>query len=189
MNGQTALLDVRRMGEADRLTVAAGTPAAELMENAGKAVADAIGLRWTMRPVTVLCGPGNNGGDGFVTARHLSGAGWPVRIALLGSRDRLVNEARHHAELWRGGVEPLAPAVLNGAELVVDAIFGAGLSRALDGPAAETLAAAARTGVPIVAIDVPSGLMGDAGEILGAVAAALTNCRRSRPITSTRGRP
>ena len=174
MNGQTALLDVRRMGEADRLTVAAGTPATELMENAGKAVAHVIEQHWTKRPVTVLCGPGNNGGDGFVTARHLSEAGWPVRIALLGSRDHLANEARHHAELWHGGVEQLAPAVLNGAELVVDAIFGAGLSRALDGPVAETLAAAARTGVPIVAIDVPSGLMGDTSETLGAVAAVLT---------------
>jgi NAD(P)H-hydrate epimerase len=174
MNGQTALLDVRRMDEADRLTVAAGTPAIELMENAGNAVAHSIGQRWTKRPVIVLCGPGNNGGDGFVTARHLSEAGWPVRIALVGSRDRLVNEARHHAKLWHGGVETLAPAVLHGAELVVDAIFGAGLSRALDGPVAETLAAAARTGVPIVAIDVPSGLMGDTGETLGAVAAVLT---------------
>jgi hydroxyethylthiazole kinase-like uncharacterized protein yjeF len=117
MNGQTALLDVRRMDEADRLTVAAGTPAIELMENAGNAVAHSIGQRWTKRPVIVLCGPGNNGGDGFVTARHLSEAGWPVRIALVGSRDRLVNEARHHAKLWHGGVETLAPAVLHGAEL------------------------------------------------------------------------
>ena len=144
MNVQTALLDVRRMGEADRLAVAAGTPAIDLMENAGWAVAREIERRWPTRPVTVLCGPGNNGGDGFVAARHLAEAGWPVRIALLGPRDRLAGAARHHAERWRGAVEPLAPAVLDGAELVVDAIFGAGLSRALEGPAAETLAAAVR---------------------------------------------
>ena len=161
-------------GRADRLTVATGTPATELMENAGKAVARAIEQRWSARPVIVLCGPGNNGGDGFVAARHLSETGWPVRIALLGPRDHLVGAARHHAELWRGTVEPLTPGVLEGAELVVDSIFGAGLSRALDGSSVETLAAAARRKLPIVAIDVPSGLMGDTGEALGAVAVAMT---------------
>ena len=174
LNVQTALLNVRQMGEADRLTVAAGTPAATLMENAGKAVASEIGRRWPVRPVVVLCGPGNNGGDGFVAARHLAEAGWPVRIALLGARDRLTSEARHSAEQWRETIEPLTPEVLEGAELVVDAVFGAGLSRALVGPAAETLAAAARGGQPIVAVDVPSGLMGDTGEALGAVASVLT---------------
>jgi ADP-dependent NAD(P)H-hydrate dehydratase / NAD(P)H-hydrate epimerase len=174
LNSQTALLDVRQMGEADRLTVAAGTPGAVLMENAGTSVAHAILKRWSARPVTILCGPGNNGGDDFVTARHLVEAGWTVRLALLGPRDRLKGEAHHHAERWSGAVEPLTPAALEGVELVVDSIFGAGLSRALEGPAAETLAAAARKGSPIVAIDVPSGVMGDTGEVLGAIAAVLT---------------
>lgn len=174
VNFETALLDVRRMVEADRLTVAGGTTATELMENAGRAVAREVERRWSARPVIVLCGPGNNGGDGFVAARLLAEAGWPVRIALLGQRDRLAGEARHCAQRWGGGVEPLAPVALDGAELVVDAIFGAGLSRALDGPALETLAAAARRGMPIVAVDVPSGLMGDTGEAQGAVAALLT---------------
>ena len=144
------------------------------MENAGGAVAREIVERWSVRPVIILCGPGNNGGDGFVTARHLVEAGWTVRLALLGPRDRLKGEARHHAERWSGRVEPLTPAALEGAELVVDAIFGAGLSRALDGQVAETLAAAARKGSPVVAIDVPSGVMGDTGETLGAIAAVLT---------------
>ena len=173
MNFDTALLDLRQMKEVDRLAVAAGTPAVELMENAGNAVAREIQQRWSARPSIVLCGPGNNGGDGFVTARKLAEAGWPVRIALLDSRERLTGEAGRHAQRWRGTVEPLTPGVLDGAELVVDAIFGAGLSRALAGPAAETLAAAAKR-LPIVAIDLPSGLMGDTGEALGAVAAVLT---------------
>ena len=174
MNSQTALLDVSQMGEADRLTAVAGTPSNLLMENAGGSVAQVIIERWSARPVTVICGPGNNGGDGFVTARHLVEAGWSVRLALLGPREGLKGDARHHAERWSGAVEPLTPAALEGAELVVDAIFGAGLSRALEGPAEETLAAAARKGTPIVAIDVPSGVMGDTGEVLGAVAAVLT---------------
>jgi NAD(P)H-hydrate epimerase len=174
MNLQTALLDVRRMGEADRLTVASGKPVSDLMENAGWAVKCEIERRWSSCSVVVLCGPGNNGGDGFVAARLLAEAGWPVRIALLGARDHLKGAARNAAELWRGAVEPLTPAVLDGADLVVDAIFGAGLSRALEGAAAETLAAAASRRLPIVAIDVPSGLMGDTGEALGAVASVLT---------------
>lgn len=174
LNSQTALLDVNQMGEADRLTVVSGTPSNLLMENAGGSVAQAIIKRWSARPVTIMCGPGNNGGDGFVTARHLVEAGWSVRLALLGAREGLKGEAHHHAERWRGAVEPLTPAALEGAELVVDAIFGAGLSRALEGPAEETLAAAAQKGTPIVAIDVPSGVMGDTGEVLGAVAAVLT---------------
>ena len=174
MNTQTALLDVRRMSEADRLTVAGGTSVNELMDNAGKSVAREIQKRWSVRPVIVLCGPGNNGGDGFAAARQLSEAGWPVRVALLGQRDHLAGAALHHAERWHGSFEQLTPSVLDGAELVVDAIFGAGLSRALDGPAEETLIAAARKKFPIVAIDVPSGLMGDSGEVLGAVACVLT---------------
>jgi len=182
MNLQMAVLDLHRMSEADRLTVAAGTTGIELMDHAGAAVANAIEKRWAARPVVVLCGPGNNGGDGFVVARRLAGAGWPVRVALLGSRDGLTAEARHHTELWAGAVEPLSPAALAGAELVVDVLFGAGLARKLSGQAADTLAAAARATLTIVSVDVPSGVMGDTGESLGAVSAALT-------VTYLRKRP
>ncbi len=174
MNLETALLDVRRMAEADRLTVAGGTTAVELMERAGREVARAIRQRWSPRAVTVLCGTGGNGGDGFVAARHLAAAGWTVRIALLGRPDQLAGATRHHAGLWPGTVEPLAPAALDGAQLVVDALFGAGLNRALAGPAAEVLAAAGTRGLPLVAVDVPSGVMGDSGAALGAVQAVLT---------------
>jgi ADP-dependent NAD(P)H-hydrate dehydratase / NAD(P)H-hydrate epimerase len=174
MNRQTAVLNVQQMGEADRLAVAAGVDTNELMEHAGWAVKSEIEQRWSSCRVVVLCGPGNNGGDGFVAARLLAEAGWLVRIALLGPRNHLKGAAHHHADLWREDVEPLTPAVLDGAELVVDALFGAGLSRALEGVAAETLSAAANRGLPIVAVDVPSGLMGDTGEVLGAVAAVLT---------------
>ena len=174
MNLETALLDVRRMGEADRLAIAAGVPASRLMENAGRAVADEIVRRCDVRPVTVLCGPGGNGGDGFVAARRLADAGWPVKLALLGDLERLTGETGRNAERWARAIHPLSPAVLAGAGLVVDALFGAGLSRPLEGAALETLAATARAGLPIVAIDVPSGLMGDTGEVCGAVSTALT---------------
>jgi len=174
MTFQTALLDNKQMTIADRLTIAAGVPVTELMEHAGGSVAREIQRRWPVRPVVVLCGPGNNGGDGFVAARLLSEAGWPVSIALLGQRDHLVGEARHHFERWRGAFKPMTSSILDGSELVVDAIFGAGLGRAVAGPAAETLSAVARRALPVVAVDVPSGVKGDTGETLGAVPAVLT---------------
>ncbi|MEO6993590.1 MAG: NAD(P)H-hydrate dehydratase [Lacunisphaera sp.] len=174
MNLATSLLTVRQMNEADRLTVASGTSTIALMENAGRAVAREIIQRWHPCNLTVLCGSGGNGGDGFVTARHLSAAGWSVRLALLGRIDELSGAVGHHAGLWQGTVEPLAATVLDEASLVVDALFGAGLNRALEGASKEVLLAAERRGIPIIAIDVPSGLMGDTGNTLGAVSAVLT---------------
>ena len=179
---RTALLSSRQMAQADRLTVASGVGGTVLMENAGRAVARAILQRWTPRPVLVLCGPGGNGGDGFVVARRLAQADWPVRVALLGRRADLRGDAAHHAGLWPGPVEPLMPAALDGAALVVDALFGAGLSRALEGPAARTLAEAAARAMGIVAVDVPSGLMGDTGAAVGAVPCLLT-------VTALRKKP
>jgi len=179
---RTALLTATQMAQADRLTVASGISGSALMENAGRPVAQAIVQRWTLRPVLVLCGPGSNGGDGFVAARRLAEADWPVRVALLVPRENLRGEAAHHASLWRGPVEPLTTAALDGAELVVDAIFGAGLSRALEGAAAQTLAEAAARKMTIIAVDVPSGLMGDTGANVGAVPCVLTvTCFRKKP--------
>jgi ADP-dependent NAD(P)H-hydrate dehydratase / NAD(P)H-hydrate epimerase len=170
----TALLTCAQMADADRLTVLSGISAFALMENAGRAVAQAITARYTPRAVAVLCGPGNNGGDGEVVARCLTQAGWTVRVARLGDAPHGSGEAARHAALFHGDVVPLTPAALAGAALVVDALFGAGLSRALDGEAARTLQAAAAHKLPIVAVDVPSGLMGDSGADIGAVAATLT---------------
>jgi len=169
-----AVLDVAKMGEADRRTAAAGTSAVQLMDNAGGAVAREIRRRWRSRQVLVLAGPGNNGGDGFAAARQLAADGWPVRVALLGSRERLSGAAREHADRWGGPMEALIPAALDGAELIVDAVFGAGLNRPLEGAARDALAAAAAQMIPIVAIDVPSGVMGDSGAASAAAAATLT---------------
>jgi ADP-dependent NAD(P)H-hydrate dehydratase / NAD(P)H-hydrate epimerase len=170
-----ALLTPTEMAAADRAAIAAGIPGGELMETAGRAVAAALAARWSPRPIAVLCGPGNNGGDGFVAARRLALEGWPVRLGLLGEAARLSGDAAHHAARWRGTIEPLTPALLDGAALVVDAIFGAGLSRPVDGPARLMIEALARSGLPSVAVDVPSGLDGATGEVMGVAApAALT---------------
>jgi hydroxyethylthiazole kinase-like uncharacterized protein yjeF len=171
---RTALLSVAQMTEADRAAIAAGTPGSLLMQNAGNAVVREITRRWSPRPVTVLCGPGNNGGDGFVVATALAHTGWPVRVALLNRREELRDDARLFAERWSGGVEPVTPAAIEGAALVVDALFGSGLRRRLDGQVVDTLAAVTRRGLPLVAIDVPSGVMGDSGESVGAAPAACT---------------
>ena len=173
LNCKTALLTTVQMAQADRLTIASGISGTALMENAGRQVAKAIIERWTPCSVLVLCGPGGNGGDGFVVARRLAEADWPVRVASLLPREQLCGAAAHHAALWRGPVEPLTPAALAGADIVVDAIFGAGLNRALEGAAAQTLAAASARQLTIVAVDVPSGLMGDTGACLGSETGAV----------------
>jgi hydroxyethylthiazole kinase-like uncharacterized protein yjeF len=135
-----------------------------LMEQAGLAVADAA--RRLVPPgsrVAVLCGPGNNGGDGFVAARHLKRASYDVRLFLLGDRAALTGDAREMARRFDGPVRPLDPFQLESLHLVIDALFGAGLSRPLEGVAAEVVAAVAEHGTRVLAVDVPSGLDGATG--------------------------
>jgi ADP-dependent NAD(P)H-hydrate dehydratase / NAD(P)H-hydrate epimerase len=162
-----ALLTPQQMGEADRLTIAGGIAGCALMEMAGRGVADTISRRWAMRPLAVLCGPGNNGGDGFVAARVLAGRGWPVRVALLGPVAALRGDAVEAAQGWRGPLEPLTPEALDGAALVVDGIFGAGLTRPVEGAARAVIEALGERRLPVVAIDIPSGVDGASGEVLG----------------------
>jgi ADP-dependent NAD(P)H-hydrate dehydratase / NAD(P)H-hydrate epimerase len=170
----SAVLRVEQMGEADRLAIAAGTPGTLLMQNAGEAVAREIKRRFTPRAVGVLCGPGNNGGDGFVAAAALAQSGWPVRVALLGEVESLRGDALLFARRWRGSIEPLTPAVIDNAELVIDALFGSGLNRHLDLKVRDVLAYAGRRNLPIVAVDIPSGIKGNSGENIGAAPAVCT---------------
>lgn len=169
---QRALLSVAEMYAADKAAIAGGIAGETLMEAAGRAVADAVRALGAPRAVAVLCGPGNNGGDGFVAARYLKQAGWPVRLALLGDRAALQGDAKLNAERWDGGVEPLSPDALDGADVVVDALFGAGLARPIDGVARDTIAAIGER--VCIAVDVPSGVHGDTGTILGIAPTART---------------
>jgi hydroxyethylthiazole kinase-like uncharacterized protein yjeF len=160
------LLTNEEMRRADALAIAAGIAGTQLMEAAGRAVARAVAERWQPRPVVVLCGPGNNGGDGYVAARHLQAAGWPVRLAAL-SPPAPNSDAVWAASGWRGTVEPLAPAVLDDAGLVVDALFGAGLTRPIEGAARAMVEEVNRRAIDCLAVDVPSGVEGDTGRVLG----------------------
>jgi NAD(P)H-hydrate epimerase len=176
----TAVLTVAEMTRADEAAIEAGVPGAQLMDNAGLAVAEAVRARHQPCPILVLCGPGNNGGDGFVAARHLAAAGWSVRLALLGARDKLTGDAAHHAALWQGVTEPLEegtiPGLLDGTELVIDALFGAGLTRPLEDAARAVAEAVGSTGLPVATVDVPSGVSGDSGAVLGEVAFRASLC-------------
>src|SRR5271166_4186088 len=162
-----ALLTPAEMGAADRAAIARGVSGVQLMEAAGRAVAQNVQARWPRQPIVVLCGPGNNGGDGFTAARHLARAGWPVRVALLCSIKQLRGDAAHHAGLWQDKVEPFSLEVLDGAGVVIDAIFGAGLARPVEGTAAEMIEGVKVQKLPVCAVDVPSGLDGATGEIRG----------------------
>jgi hydroxyethylthiazole kinase-like uncharacterized protein yjeF len=183
VGGDGRLLTIAEMAAADAAAIAAGVPGIQLMENAGAAVARAISQRFAPRPTLVLCGPGNNGGDGFVAARHLVGRGWPARVGLLGPRERLRGDAAAAAAAWQGEVLPLDAALVAGARLVVDGLFGAGLARPLEGVAHDAIEAVAAADVPVVAIDVPSGVHGDTGAVLGtaAHAAVTVTFHRAKP--------
>ena len=166
------ILTVAEMGRADAAAIAAGTPGPVLMERAGAAVADAVCARFRPRPVIVLCGPGNNGGDGYVAARLLKARGWPVEVAALAPP--AAADAKAAREGWDGPVGEVS-GDLPDPLLFVDALFGAGLTRPLEGPAAAAAQRMAAQPERVVAVDIPSGLPGDTGKPLGpCVGSALT---------------
>ena len=164
-----AVLTVDQMYAADQAAEAAGIPSLTLMEAAGTHIARAIRARWPRCRLAVLCGPGNNGGDGFVAARLMKAAGWDVRLGLLGDQTALGGDAAVNERRWReagGKTEPLGEALVDWADLAVDALFGAGLTRPLEGVAKEVVSAVNAAGIPCVAVDMPSGVSGDTGAIV-----------------------
>jgi hydroxyethylthiazole kinase-like uncharacterized protein yjeF len=161
------ILTVEQVRAADAAAIAAGAPGFDLMLRAGRSVAAMVAARWSKRPVLVLCGPGANGGDGYVSATALSEAGWPVRVAGLVQPSALSGDAALAAQAWDGPVEGVGGKLFEGVGLIIDALFGAGLSRPLEARVMTLLRAAERSGAPIVAIDLPSGLAGNTGRPLG----------------------
>jgi hydroxyethylthiazole kinase-like uncharacterized protein yjeF len=178
MNAESMLelLTAAEMARADTLAIAGGVAGATLMENAGRAVADEVAKRFPdQESVVVLCGPGNNGGDGFVAARHLVERGYRVRLGFDGDVGRLPKDAAAMAKRFDGRVEPLSAEIITGAGVVIDALFGAGLARPIEGKLATLIGRVNASGVPVVAVDVPSGIDGSTGEVRGvAINAAAT---------------
>lgn len=170
------LLTPDEMAHADRLAIAGGTPGLTLMENAGAAVADATAALLPQGRVTVVAGPGNNGGDGFVAARLLAERGYTVKVVLAGEADRLKGDARAAFERWHGPVAAASSDAVSDCDAIIDALFGAGLDRPVEGMPRAMIEAMneAKTarGVPLVAVDLPSGINGASGAVMGAAVMA-----------------
>jgi ADP-dependent NAD(P)H-hydrate dehydratase / NAD(P)H-hydrate epimerase len=177
------LLAPAAMGEADRRTIAGGVPGTTLMETAGAAVAARVRDLWDGGAVVVLAGPGNNGGDGFVAARVLAEWGFDVRLHLRGEVAALKGDAATAAARWDRPVRAVAEPELDGAGIVVDALFGAGLTRALPDDVARWADAVAAAELAVVAVDLPSGVNGANGRIEGAAFTAVET------VTFARAKP
>ena len=164
------------MSAADRFAISAGTPGVTLMERAGLAVADeAARLTKSRGRIAILCGPGGNGGDGFVAAGLLSQRGYAVELGLLGRRDALQGDPALAGARYQGPVLDAAAVDLAAADCVIDALFGAGLGRDIDGEAKtiiERINAFKRARGDVLAVDVPSGIDGETGKIRGAAVEA-----------------
>jgi len=183
---------VRQMKAIDRNAIEKiGIPAVCLMENAGREVAEAA-MRMLARRgkrVVIVCGSGNNGGDGFVAARHLRNRGVKVAIVFAGSAARLTEEAAVNYRAARRLKIPIHKSdsaglrTLGGADLIVDALFGVGLSRALGGAYAALVEAMNGAGAAVLSVDVPSGLDGTTGKVLGTCVRAHTTLTLAYPKT------
>jgi len=178
--GAGKAVTVKQIQNLDRRAIEkTGIPSVILMENAGRAVAQGVikelGKR-DKRPVIVLCGPGNNGGDGFVAARHLLNAGIALNVFLIGREKDLKSDARLNYDILKRLRQPvleisavnqsLRKSILNSA-VVVDAILGVGLNRDITGLLKDVIEAVNASAKGVIAVDIPSGLNGTTGKIFG----------------------
>src|SRR5262245_62923699 len=154
------------MMRADQLTIAGGTAGYTLMKRAGLAVAEAAADLVDEGPILVIAGRGNNGGDGFVAAAELARRGRRVAVMLLCRKESLKGDAARAANDWAGKVLAWEPSALGKPTLIIDALFGAGLDRPVKGEAHAMIEAMNASGVPILAVDLPSGINGSTGEMM-----------------------
>jgi len=170
------LLTAEEMGRAEQVAAAAGLATLTMMENAGRSVAEEVVRRYPRGSrVVVLCGPGNNGGDGFVCARYLRERGYQVRLALLGSQEDLRRDPKEMARRWDEAIEPMTPQSLEGAQIIVDAIYGTGLRDQVGGVVAQMIEDVKTRSLPVISVDVPSGIDATGGAVRGlAFKAAIT---------------
>jgi hydroxyethylthiazole kinase-like uncharacterized protein yjeF len=162
------VLTTTEMERADRLTITAGTPGFALMMSAGQAVAEAAMDLVEEGPIVVVAGRGNNGGDGFVAAAELAARGRDVSIILLCERDSLQGDAALAARGWKYPVLPFNPQAIGKPALIIDALFGAGLNRPIKGDPLEMIEAVNANGAPVLSVDLPSGISGTSGAVMGA---------------------
>jgi hydroxyethylthiazole kinase-like uncharacterized protein yjeF len=177
------ILTTAEMERADRLAIAAGTPGFALMLSAGQAVAEAASDLVEEGPILVVAGPGNNGGDGFVAAAELAAQGREVSVILMCERDALKGDAASAARGWKHPVLPFTPQAIGRPALIIDALFGAGLSRPVEGEPREVIEAINANGAPVLAVDLPSGINGTSSAIMGAAV------RASETVTFFRKKP
>jgi ADP-dependent NAD(P)H-hydrate dehydratase / NAD(P)H-hydrate epimerase len=177
------LLSNAEMAQADRLAIAGGVAGIDLMERAGRAVADAVAVRHPIGSrVVIVAGPGNNGGDGFVAARLLAERGYRVTVLLVSSSAKLKGDAALAAKRWHRGVTD-DPGYLATADVVIDALFGAGLDRAIEGSAHALIETVNTLATPVVAVDLPSGINGTSGAVMG------TAVKATQTVTFFRKKP
>ena len=186
------ILTAEQMRTAEAQAIAAGTPETTLMERAGRALAEAVRLHVGPRDVLILCGPGNNGGDGYVAARHLATMGYSVRVAALA--EATTDAARRAKGQWDGPIEPFDSAA--DAPIVIDCLFGTGLSRGLEEAVFQRLLRLVDKALVAVACDIPSGVGADDGALLSPIGhyditvtfGALKPAHRLMPSMSHMGR-
>src|SRR5476649_487932 len=167
------VLDTAEMERADRLTIAAGTPGFALMLSAGQAVAEAANDLVAEGSILVVAGGGNNGGDGFVAAAELAARGREVSVILLCDRDSLRGDAASAARGWKFPVLPFNPQAIGRPALIIDALFGAGLNRPVKGDPLDMIEAVNANGAPVLSIDLPSGVNGTSGAVMGVAVRAV----------------
>ena len=161
------VLTTAEMERADRLAIAAGTPGFALMLSAGQAVAEAAMDLVEEGPILVVAGRGNNGGDGFVAAAELAARGREVSVILLCERDSLQGDAASAARGWKFPVLPFNPQAIGRPALIIDALFGAGLNRPVKGDPLDMIEAINANGAPVLSVDLPSGINGTTGAVMG----------------------